>query len=151
MPYFLDGNNLIGLARRTSRPSAEERAALISELAERLRHTRARAVLFFDGPGEFRTVTLGSLSIRAAKNASADDQILGELKRSAAPQEVSVVTADRELSRRVREAGGKVVAPEQFWRRFGSDPASPSGEKAQGPVDLEDWIRYFQDEKNRQA
>ena len=51
MPYFLDGNNLIGRARRTSRPTEEDRAALVAEIVERLRRSKASAVLFFDGAG----------------------------------------------------------------------------------------------------
>ena len=31
MPYFLDGNNLIGRARRTARPTEADRAALVAE------------------------------------------------------------------------------------------------------------------------
>ena len=50
MPYLLDGNNLIGAVRRTARPSDGDRAALVAEVAQRLRKTRARATIFFDGP-----------------------------------------------------------------------------------------------------
>ena len=32
MPYLLDGNNLIGIVRRTSRPSEEDRSALIADV-----------------------------------------------------------------------------------------------------------------------
>jgi len=30
MPYLLDGNNLIGLERRTARPTEEDRADLVA-------------------------------------------------------------------------------------------------------------------------
>jgi hypothetical protein len=51
MPYFLDGNNLIGHARGRSRPSEEDRRSLIAEVAERLRQNQPTAVVFFYGPG----------------------------------------------------------------------------------------------------
>jgi predicted RNA-binding protein with PIN domain len=109
MPYFLDGNNLIGHALGASRPSEENRQSLVSEVADRLRRTRATAVLFFDGPGNKRT-SLGSLSIRECGGEGADDAILREIGRSAAPREIVVVTADRELGRRVRDGGAKTLS-----------------------------------------
>lgn len=147
MPYFLDGNNLIGLVRRVARPSEEDRQALIAEVSNRLRATRARAVLFFDGPGEKRT-TLGSLSIREAAARGADDAIVQEIGRSRAPQEIVVVTADRDLVRRVRDAGAATLSPDEFWNRFG---VSGRSERQETParVDVEDWLKYFEDETNR--
>ena len=146
MPYFLDGNNLIGHARRTSRPSAEDRQALIAEVARRLRRTRARAVIFFDGSANNST-WLGSLEIREVCGASADDAIVAGVARSQNAREILVVTADRELAQRVRDAGGKTLAPSQFWESFGTKTPRP-GEEAE-KVDVEDWIRYFEDPENR--
>jgi hypothetical protein len=144
MPYFLDGNNLIGRVRRTSRPTEADRAALVAEVAERLRRSRARAVLFFDGAGE-RNSTLGSLSIRAA-GGSADEAILWEIERSLAPGEIVLVTADRDLSRRARDLGAKATSPEEFWRRVGAGGGQAQKEAA---IDVEDWMKYFEDEGNR--
>ncbi|MDD1679566.1 MAG: NYN domain-containing protein [Methanomicrobiales archaeon] len=147
MPYFLDGNNLIGRARETSRPTPEDRSALISELCERLRRTRARVVVFFDGTAPAGASALGSLSIRFSGGASADEAILREISRSPAPGEVVVVTADRGLSRLARDAGSRTLAPQEFWRRFGGSPGA--GAEPARPVDVEEWMRYFEDESNR--
>jgi hypothetical protein len=148
MPYFLDGNNLIGHARGTARPSEEDRLSLVSEIAGRLRKTRAKAVLFFDGPGEKRT-SLGNLAIREAGSTGADEAILREIGRSRAPREVVVVTADRDLARRSRDAGAASLSPGEFWSRFGVSTRSGSPEEA-AKVDVEDWLKYFQDENNRE-
>jgi hypothetical protein len=151
MPYFLDGNNLIGLVRRTSRPSAEDRSALIAEIAGRLRRTRARATIFFDGPAGERMASLGSLTVRVATGASADDAIVREVERGAAPAEAVIVTADRGLARRCRDAGAKVCSPDEFFARFGAGPAGlPAGREPAGKVDVEEWMRYFEDETNRE-
>jgi hypothetical protein len=150
MPYFLDGNNLIGQVRRTSRPSQEDRAALVAEIANRLRRTRARATIFFDGPAGERVVSLGSLTVRVPSGGSADDAIVREVERAAAPGEAVIVTADRGLSRRCREAGAKVCSPEAFFARFGTAGAAPAaGREAAGKVDVAEWMRYFSDEENR--
>jgi predicted RNA-binding protein with PIN domain len=147
MPYFLDGNNLIGRARRTSRPTEADRAALVQEVAERLRRSKASAVLFFDGAGE-RNSMLGSLSIRAA-GGSADEAILRQIERARAPGEVVVVTADRDLSRRARDLGAKATSPDEFWRRVGAGGGQAQNQK-ESAIDVEDWMKYFDDERNRE-
>lgn len=147
MPYLVDGNNLIGRARR-GRASDEDRSALIRELSDRLRRTRARILVFFDGRGE--SVSLGSLSFRFSGALTADDAIVRELARSRAPREETVVTADRDLARRARDAGARAVTPEEFWSRFGSEAgATKPGTSDQPRVDVEEWTRFFEDEKNR--
>ncbi len=148
MPYLLDGNNLIGRVRRTSKPSAEDRAALVAEIAGRLRQTRAKATIFFDGPAGERASSLGSLSVRVPSSGSADDAIVREVERAKAPGEAVVVTADRGLGSRCRDAGAKVCSPDEFFARFGTGPAV-TGKDAAGKVDVDEWMRYFSDEGNR--
>ena len=149
MPYLLDGNNLIGLVRKTSRPVEEDRQALVTELADRLRATRARAVLFFDGPAGERASSLGPLSVRATDGGSADEAILAEIRKSRSPSECIVVTADRALANRVRDLGGKVCAPAEFFARFGKGGGRPADTRGTERVDVEDWLRWFEDEGNR--
>ncbi len=148
MPYLLDGNNLIGRVRRVARPGEEDRQALVAELADRLRATRARAIVFFDGPAGGRGSSLGSLAIRQATGGSADDAIVEEVFRSRAPGEAIVVTSDHGLARRVRDAGGTVCAPDVFFARFGRG-AHAGGKAATEAVDVDAWLEYFGDEKNR--
>jgi rRNA-processing protein FCF1 len=149
MPYFLDGNNLIGHARGTARPSEEDRRALIAEVSDRLRATRAKAVLFFDGSGERRS-SLGNLSIRESGTERADDVIVREIGRDRESREITVVTADRELARRARDAGASVIGPEDFWSRFGARAREAREARSeQAAVDVEEWLRFFEDERNR--
>ena len=145
MPYRLAGNNLIGRVRRTARPSEEDRAALVAEIAERLRRTRARATLYFDGPAGARLSSLGSLTVRTASGSNADEAIVREIERSRAPGELVVVPGDRELSRRARAAGAKVADPGEFFARFGAGRAGPdAGERTPATAaELEEWMRYF--------
>jgi hypothetical protein len=147
MPYLLDGNNLVGSVRHTSRPSDEDRDALIREIPDRLRRTKARAVLFFDGSGG-RGGSLGPLTVRYSGYSSADDAIAGVIGESRAPQEYVVVTADQGLARRARDRGAKTLRPDDFWKRFGPGTGADS-RNAKGPVDLEEWTKYFGDDSNR--
>ena len=149
MPYLLDGNNLIGRFLKAARPTAEDRQALVAELADRLRATRARATLFFDGPAGERPASLGSLTVRGSPSGNADDAIVAEVERARTPGESVVVTSDQGLARRVRDAGGKVCAPEVFFDRFGRGTTADRKSPAAGPVDVDAWLEYFGDEKNR--
>jgi hypothetical protein len=148
MPFLIDGNNLIGATRRSARPSAEDRAALIAEVADRLRRTRARAILFFDGDAE-RGAELGALAVRPSGAVSADEAILDEIRRSRTPREWTVVTEDRALNARARELGARAITPSSFWARLGKRPASASP-RTEEKVDVEEWLRYFEDETNRE-
>lgn len=146
MPYYLDGNNLIGLALRAARPAEGDRQALVQELADRLRVTRSSVRLFFDGPGR-ATTSLGRLTVREA-GGSADEAILREVSTARDPGQITVVTADRELCRRSQEAGARTQTPAQFWARFGTGGTAPSKPDATR-VDVDEWIDYFSDPDNR--
>lgn len=149
MPYLLDGNNMIGAVRRRARPSEDDRAAFLAEIAARLRRTRARATVYFDGPAGERDVSLGNLAVRAASGESADDAIVRDVRRAGDPSSMTVVTGDRELSRRARDAGARVCAPGEFFARFGRRGGGDEVRSESGPVDVDEWLGYFADERNR--
>jgi hypothetical protein len=147
MPYFLDGNNLIGHARRTARPGEEDRSAFLAELAGRLRSTRSTVRVFFDGEG--KAASFGSLTISGA-GGSADEAILRDLRKAADARQVTVVTADRDLARRARETGAKTMSPADFWKAFGAAARNDS-RKPEVRVDVDEWLDYFADPKNRES
>jgi YacP-like NYN domain len=145
MPYYLDGNNLIGLARRTARPGEDDRAALLSELAARLRGNRSSLRVFFDGEG--RAASLGSLTV-SGTGGSADEAIVREIGKAADPRQITVVTGDRDLARRSRDLGAKTMTPADFWKTFA--PVGIAGPtKPESRVDVDEWLDYFADPKNR--
>ena len=146
MPYILDGDNLVGTARRR-RAEGEDRDALVAEISDRLRKTRAKIVLFFDGTGN--ALSLGNLAVRFAGATSADDAILREISRAPRPRETTVVTADRDLARRARDAGAVAVSPQDFWKRFGSVEAPSARVPEETRVNVEEWLEWFSDETNR--
>ena len=149
MPYLLDGNNLIGSVLGRSRPTEEDRQALVAEIADRLRRSRATTRLYFDGPVGNRATALGSLSVQASSAGGADDAIVRDVARAADPSSMIVVTADRDLQRRVREAGGKTCAPSEFFVRFGRREGRQDSPGSGERVDVEEWTRFFEDERNR--
>lgn len=147
MPYLLDGDNLVGAA--LGRRGEAERDALVSEIAGRLRRTKARVVLYFDGPG--RGSSLGNLTVRFSGASSADDAIVREIAASPRARETTVVTADRGLSRRARDAGAQAVTPAEFWDRFGAGAKTGAARPEEKPVDVEDWLRWFAEKDDRET
>ena len=147
MPYLVDGNNLLGFLSGKPRPSEEEKQRLLRLISDRLRAVRSRVLVVFDGPSGtgMHESSLGQLSIRYSGNRSADDVITEIAGRSLAPSDQHVVTDDRGLASRVREAGARTLSAGEFWARFGgretrSEPAA---------VDVQDWIEFFSDDQNR--
>ncbi len=148
MPYFLDGNNLIGAERHARTPAEADRAALEGELAARLRGMRSSVTLFYDGPPD-RTRSLGSLTIRQP-GGSADEAMLREIGKARDAGQITVVTADRGLARRSQDAGAKSLTPADFWNSFGktSKPHSVAA-KAEVKVNVDEWIEYFSNPDNK--
>jgi predicted RNA-binding protein with PIN domain len=118
--FVVDGMNVIG-----SRPTGwwRDRPGAMRGLVEELGAFAAReghdvTVVFdgrsFDLEGDGVEVMFAS---RRGPNA-ADDDIAALVERDAAPGELSVVTSDGDLARRVRVAGAVVVGAGEFRRRL---------------------------------
>ena len=116
--WLVDGMNVIG-----SRPTGwwRDRPGAMRTLVEQLER-------FADGTGEAVTVVFDGkpfdlegesvdvlFASRRGRNA-ADDDIAAIVQRDAQPGELSVVTSDGDLARRVREAGAAVVGAGEFRR-----------------------------------
>jgi predicted RNA-binding protein with PIN domain len=116
--WIVDGMNVIG-----SRPTGwwRDRPRAMRELVDELEaFAQGRAdpvTVVLDGrpfelEGEAVDVRFAS---RRGPNA-ADDDIAALVERDDDPAALSVVTSDRDLARRVREAGAAVVGASEFRR-----------------------------------
>ena len=148
MPYLVDGHNVLGFLSGKSNPSEEEKQRLLRNLADRLRGVRARVEVVFDGPPRAgrSASSLGALSVRYAGTRPADDVIAEIVARSSSPADLRVVTDDRGLSLRAREAGARTLSAREFCDRFVKPGPEAEGG---GRIDLEDWLDFFSDEQNR--
>ena len=120
MRWVVDGMNVIG-----SRPTGwwRDRPAAMRELVEELDSLAERSgdpvTVVLDGrPFELEggpgvTVQFAS---RRGPNA-ADDDIAALVESNPDPADLSVVTSDRDLARRVRDAGATVVGAGEFRHR----------------------------------
>jgi predicted RNA-binding protein with PIN domain len=118
--WLVDGMNVIG-SRPTGwwrdRPGAM--LGLVAELGEFAAREGDDVTVVFDGkPFELEGDGVRVLfASRRGRNA-ADDDIAALVERDEAPGELSVVTSDGDLARRVRNAGAAVVGAGEFRRRL---------------------------------
>jgi predicted RNA-binding protein with PIN domain len=118
--WIVDGMNVIGSRPDgwwRDRPAAMR--ALVGELERFAEKTGDPVTVVFDGrPFEVRS---DSVDVRFASRRgpnAADDDIAALAADDAEPAELSVVSSDAELARRVRDAGGSVVGAGEFRRRL---------------------------------
>ena len=154
MPYWFDGNNLIGLSAADARADRHARAAFLSALSDWRGSGGGRFLVWFDGddPADMRPPP--GVAVRFSAPESADAAICRRLREIALPREVIVVTNDRELSSRCRNIGAKVLDWNSFSLNMQSRSAAPShagrvrqtrktSEDASQNIDVDDWMRYF--------
>jgi predicted RNA-binding protein with PIN domain len=167
MPYWFDGNNLIGLSASAARADKRSRTAFLSALSGWRGAGGGRFLVWFDGddPADMRPPP--GVTVRYSAPVSADAAICRRLREIERPGEIIVVTNDRELSSRCRNAGANILD----WNRFtlkmqarsdaprrAAEPAAKnakyrrSGEERKinqafdevsTAVDVDDWLRFF--------
>ncbi len=144
VPYWFDGNNLIGQSARSSSADRETRRAFLSSLAEYARLKRSRFVVYFDGDDPDRQVPPKGLFVRFSAPHSTDDAIVSRLREISAPSEIIVVTNDHGLRQRCRESGAKAIDWAEFLRTMSiASSRRPSRQPKEEAVDVEDWAEYF--------
>jgi predicted RNA-binding protein with PIN domain len=143
MPYWFDGNNLIGQSAAAKNDSQTRRAFLSSLLAYR-RSGSAKFLVYFDGEDPTGSPSPPGMVIRYSAPLSTDRAIVQRLGEIRNPSEVIVVTNDNGLKKRCRAEGANVLTWGEFVSKMKSKRISDTRRIAlQEPVDVDEWIRYF--------
>lgn len=166
MPYWFDGNNLLGRSADAAREDRRARTAFLSALSGWRGAGGGRFLVWFDGddPADMRPPP--GVLVRYSAPESADAAICRRLREIERSEEVIVVTNDRELSSRCRAAGASILDWSRFELKMQARLAAPSRAARQKPengrrlpdrlhkthsadgdasaaVDVDDWMRYF--------
>ncbi len=153
MTIVVDGHNLIGSGALPGVSLADENDE--AELVRRLRLYKARVkqkiVVVFDRGvpgGESRVLSGAGLSVRfAPTGSSADDVIVGLVRKSASPKGMTVVTSDRDLASRVRRLGGKVLSASEFAAELRKRPLRSAVPERERPSlsrdEIDAWLALF--------
>jgi predicted RNA-binding protein with PIN domain len=144
MPYWFDGNNLIGQSAAVSRERPQNRQAFLSALSTYYKSGGSRFLVYFDGDDPGGALPPAGIRIRYSAPLSADDTIVRRLREIGNPGEVIVVSNDHELQSRCRNAGAAVMN----WSQFDSKMKTRKihhviKNDTQQQVDVDDWVEYF--------
>jgi hypothetical protein len=157
MPYWFDGNNLIGLSAAAARRDRRVRTEFMATLSGWRKAGGGRMLVWFDGDDPCDVTPPPGVAVRYSAPESADAAICRSLRATERPGEVIVVTGDRELAARCRHAGAAVLDWGQFSARMRTRDVAmprpsgtarrfapkPAGKSDAPPVDVEDWLRFF--------
>jgi hypothetical protein len=142
MPYWFDGNNLIGQSTARATIDRTMRREFLSHLSRRSQSQGGRFLVYFDGDDPDRAMPPPGVKVRFSAPVSADDAILQDIAAAGNPAEIIVVTNDRSFATRTRDLGARSIT----WAQFDSKRKPDTGGRklsSDAPVDLEDWMRYF--------
>ncbi len=144
MPYWFDGNNLIGQSTAAVRADPRVRQAFLSRLSSFHKAGGGRFLVYFDGDDPGGVAVPPGISVRYSAPFSADEVLLRRLRDVPYPMEVILVSNDRELAARCRNSGASALSWSQFAAKMKSrQPARRARDASQEKVDVEDWMRYF--------
>jgi hypothetical protein len=144
MPYWFDGNNLIGQSAAAAKGQPGIRRAFLSTLGSQRASRGGRFLVYFDGDDPGNSISPPGVGIRYSAPLSADEAILRRLNEIQNPSEIIVVTNDRALTSRCRNAGATTLSWSEFDAKMNAGPGRRSERsEPKATVDVEEWIRYF--------
>ena len=142
MPLLIDGNNLLHSLPLIQRSRGDVRRRVL----EAVRHETLRVTIVFDGPpqgGSPAIEHLGRVTIHYSGGSTADDVILQLLPKGSDVSAWTVITDDRDLRSRVRQAGGHVRSLAEWRRRRPRSPRRPTYQPKMSSHEVADWERFF--------
>ena len=144
MPYWFDGNNLIGQSAAAARQDRATRKSFLELLGTHALARGGRFVVFFDGDDHDRSMPPRGVRVRYSAPLSADDAILRDIHGAAARSEIILVTNDHQLASSCRSSGVKTMDWRQFSARMAASPNKPARTPpTEEKIDIEDWSNYF--------
>jgi predicted RNA-binding protein with PIN domain len=150
MPYWFDGNNLIGQPAAVSSSRPQLQRAFLSALSDYHKSGGGRFLVYFDGDDSHGSIPPAGIRVRYSAPLSADDAIIQSLQGIHRPGEVIIVSNDRALQSRCRTAGATALNWQQFASKMESRKKLHAGKiENQPPVDVEDWMDYFGLDKSK--
>jgi predicted RNA-binding protein with PIN domain len=143
MPYWFDGNNLIGQSAAAAKADSRARRAFLSTLHSYQKSGGGGFLVYFDGDDPERSISPPGVSVRYSAPVSADEAILRRLREIAKPSEIIVVTNDWGLKSQCRSAGATVLTWQEFTEKMKSRRLQNNRIDQPERVDVDEWIRYF--------
>ncbi len=159
MKVFIDGHNLIGQMPNLSLADPDDEAKLLEHLRRYRSRTGHSLTVFFDPGAGYRAAEKkgqGGITVQFAPHGlTADRLIIRRLRGVKNPQEVIVVSSDREVQQAARQARVRVLTSQEFSLKLFASPGEIEEEAGtQADVSLSDeevqaWLALFKRRKKR--
>ncbi len=151
MPYFRDGNNLMHdsvlaalIAAERARSERRTRLAFLDLLSRIASSRGGRFVVYFDGDDPDRSPPPRGVRVRFSAPLASDTAIVRDIESSRFPSEIIVVTNDRTLAARCRDAGSRAMSWREFTRRAArSAPRAHGRPQEEEKIDVGEWASFF--------
>jgi len=153
MTYLIDGYNLIGAMSYISLSDPDKESKLTSLLNDSPLLKKHKATVIFDGKGDLATtetrLKIGKITVIYTENTSTADDLIKDKLHMAQPNNIILVSSDRELINRAKKYKIKSVSSPDFIKiitQVGSKSTSAPSEKPSNP-DTDYWINQFMEKK----
>jgi predicted RNA-binding protein with PIN domain len=154
MHWLIDGHNLIGQLPGLHLSDPDDEQKLLEYLIRFRARTGDKITVFFDPGGGYQSghkLKHGSVAVQFAPSGKTADQlIVGRLRRIKNQQAVRVVSSDRAVQTAARLAGVQTVKATDFGRRLlggpGSSSSSDPGSQADVSLsanEIDEWLDLF--------
>lgn len=155
--YLIDGNNIIHSNLDWKKIFDEDKERLknllVQKVVDHFKDSKNKITIFFDGFNfnhSFSNVSY-NVSIKHAKNKTADETILITIQKSQNPRNLVVITSDSELRRKARLWGCTVISSEEFIRQL-DNRKNTNLEKPDelSKNEVNEWLKIFTQSENKE-
>lgn len=140
MPYWFDGNNLVGQPAAQLRLDRRTKREFLEFLSSLTTGRSGRFTVFFDGDDPDRALPPRGVRVRYSAPLSTDEAMVRGIEETRTPSEFIVVTNDQSLAGRCRSAGARTMDWREFTVRTRRRDRMRKEEKS---VDIRDWARFL--------
>lgn len=159
MRWLIDGHNLIGHMPNLRLDDPDDEEKLLAYLYRYRARTGQRLTVIFDsGPGYqlAQTIKRGGLTVQFAAHGKTADQLIRQrLRRVKNPQEIIVVSSDREVQQAAHQVQVRVIEAWEFGQQLlqlSGGVVSPPDVANQADIHLsaaevDEWLAIFRQRK----
>lgn len=156
--YLIDGNNVIHSNPEWKKLFDEDKERsknlLVQKVVDHFKDSKNKATIFFDGFNfvhSFSNVS-HNVSIKHAKNKSADETIVITIEKLQNPRNLVVITSDVELQRKARLRYSTVISSEDFIKQLDNRKVTNLEKPDElSKNEVNEWLKLFTQSENKEA
>lgn len=152
LTYLIDGNNVLRANPEWEKVFKENpenaKDYFVQKVVDYFKDKKNQATIFFDGFNFFHSFSKVSnnVSIKHAKNKTADETILITIEKSKNPKNLVIVTNDIPLSKKAKLYQCRLISSSEFINMLTStNTGSKDKPDELSKSDIDYWLRIFRE------